>query len=128
MKKIIKRVIIVYNSRPIRVYENTEISPGKFERIEKDNAYTWGDIKSELLTANIELKDSDGLCVCYEESFDDGDSAGDDQYSLIITRDMLETDEEFEERKTEKLRYDLEAKKRRHQNYLKLKNEFELET
>lgn len=124
MKKIIKRVIIVYNSRPIRVYENTEIGPGKFERIEKDNAYTWGDIKSELLTANIELKDSDGLFVCYEESFDDGD----DQYSLIITRDMLETDEEFEERKAEKLSYDLEAKKRRHQSYLKLKNEFERET
>ena len=63
----------------------------------------------------------------FQEGWDHGDSMCENSEILEIYRDRLETDEEFEERKRMAEIQDKWGKKRRYEQYLKLKEEFEPE-
>lgn len=77
--------------------------------LHKETEIRWKDIK------HIEFQDDD-IIRCYDDN--------DDSFYANVLRQQLETDEEFEERKRvlEKIRET--SKERRHQQYLKLKEEF----
>jgi hypothetical protein len=79
-------------------------------RMVKDSAFTWKDIK------HIEFHDDDEIGI---EEDDDG------SFYAEVFRKELETDEEFEERKQSAESMRILFKQRRHQQYLKLKEEFE---
>lgn len=89
-----------------------------FHKISYKKPITFGEI-------DVELQPEDEITQHWEEPFDGSVEAWDGHWSMTITRDRLETDEEFEIRmaniKMEKER----MKKRRYENYLNLKKEFE---
>lgn len=89
-----------------------------FSKISYKKPITFGEI-------NIELQPEDEIFQHWEEPFEGSVEAWEGHWSCEVHRDRLETDEEFETRmansKTEKER----MKKRRYENYLKLKEEFE---
>lgn len=112
MEKLKKREMILYDSR--RIGWN-------------DNTYKWGQIKDILKKKNIELQDDDEMSIFYEDSYVEGDSARDACYTFQVYRTREETDEEFEKRKIQLEKSKEDGKKRRYENYIKLKAEFEPE-
>ncbi len=89
------------------------------------NPYKWGEIKELLAKENIVLEDNDVLKCGFEEAYNDGDSARDAMYVVSVEREREETDEEFERREKHVNSLKEESKKKRYDNYLKLKEEFE---
>lgn len=87
--------------------------------------FTWADIQQLLTENNITLQVDDVLFHEYSEGYDDGDSMRDPMYDLYVYRYRLETDEEFERRKSKTNRMKEHARERRYEQYLKLKEEFE---
>lgn len=86
---------------------------------------TKGPILFKDITIKIELDDE--ILAGYDEGFYSENESWDPHYYLKISRERLETDEEFEKRKKEEDNYHVFLKNRRYENYLKLKKEFEKE-
>jgi hypothetical protein len=86
---------------------------------QKNEPFTWKDIK------DIPLEDDDILNIGYTNSFYSENESWDGHYHAEVLRMVLETDEQFEERKADRERDKKEAKERRLASYLKLKEEFE---
>ena len=82
--------------------------------------FPFGDLPDNLLPTDM-------VCFNMEDAYYSENNSYDAYAELIIYRERLETDNEFEARK----RYVEEEmtflKQRRHENYLKLKREFERE-
>jgi hypothetical protein len=76
---------------------------------------------------NIPLEPNDVIIAGHDEGFYSENNSWDPHYFLEITRDRLETDEEFAERVEEESKLKVDMKKRRYEHYLKLKKEFENE-
>ena len=74
---------------------------------------------------DIELQDGDIINAGYEEPFYGSDSGHDGYFYLHIERKREETDEEEKEREEEIAQMQELLRKRRYENYLKLKKEFE---
>lgn len=87
--------------------------------------YSWGEVKEMLKQKNIKLLDNDIVRIGFEAGWDEGDSARDDMFCISVKRDREETDTEFAARKIKVEKLKEENKKRRYEEYLKLKKEFE---
>jgi len=74
---------------------------------------------------DIELQPDDVIISGHDEGYYSENNSWDAHYYLEVHRDRLETDEEFEKRKEENEWHMKDLRKRRYQNYLKLKAEFE---
>jgi hypothetical protein len=72
----------------------------------------WKDLK------HSEYQDDDLIHIGYDDNYDGG-------WFVSIERERLETDEEYNERMEYNKRLLEDSKKRRYENYLKLKKEFE---
>ena len=80
----------------------------------------WKDIK------HFQFEDDDEIRVGYVEPWENGsDNSGGDHYEIDVVRERLETDLEYKMRLEREQRDAEYLKKRRYQNYLKLKGEFE---
>ena len=88
-------------------------------RKQKESPFTWEDIKE------IPLEDDDILNIGYTDAFYSENNSWDGYYHAEVTRMVLETDEQFEERKLRTEKGKQEMKDRRYENYLRLKKEFE---
>lgn len=80
----------------------------------------WKDIK------HFHFEDDDIIQVAYVEPWENGsDNSGGDHYEVNVTREQVETDDEYNKRLEREQRDAEYLIKRRYQNYLKLKGEFE---
>lgn len=78
----------------------------------QDNAFTWKEIKE----CSHLFEDNDMVSAYYDEN--------DSSYILNVTRKVLETDKEFEERRRLYNIWEEAEKKNRYKQYLELKKEF----
>lgn len=74
---------------------------------------------------NIELRPDDVIIAGHDEGYYSENNSWDAHYFLEVHRDRLETDEEFQKRTEMEAESKKVLKKRRYENYLKLKKEFE---
>ena len=89
-----------------------------FHKISYKKPITFGEI-------DVELQPEDEITQHWEEPYEGSVEAWDGHWSMTVTRDRLETDEEFEAR-LEKEKVEKERRKKmRYESYLKLKAEFE---
>ena len=91
----------------------------QIEYIQKNTKIEWADIK------HIDFQDSDVLHIGYDEGHVSENNSWDPHYYAEVIRKREETDEEYEERILSNKRHMEDLKKRRYENYLKLKEEFE---
>ena len=83
--------------------------------------FTWKDIK------DFQFEDDDELDIGYDEGFYSENNSWDPHYYVIIYRDIIETDEQFERRINQAKEAKERNRKDRYERYLKLKAEFEPE-
>lgn len=74
------------------------------------------------------LEDDDIVNSGYDEGHYSENNSWDPFYYVRATRQVLETDEEYEKRIEENRKFKEELKQRRYERYLELKKEFENET
>lgn len=79
----------------------------------------WEDIK------HIDFQDGDIITAEYEQPYYSDNESHDGYYFVSVGRKLLETDEEFEERKELWKELSAKSKEERYKSYLKLKKEFE---
>jgi hypothetical protein len=91
----------------------------------QDNFYTWKDIKDLLEEIEISLEDDDIIDISFQEGFYTENNSCDDCYVFTLTRNCLETDEEYHLRLKDEERLKEESRKLRYNKYLELKKEFE---
>lgn len=84
-----------------------------------EGPFTWKDIK------HIDFQDDDVINAGFEDAYYGSDSSMDAHHYITVTRKILETDAEYEKRVERDKREKEEMKKRRYENYLHLKKEFE---
>ncbi len=84
------------------------------QRFVNEEQPRWKDLK------HSEYQDDDLIHIGYDDNYDGG-------WFVSIERERLETDEEYNERMERHERFLEDSKKRRYENYLKLKEEFENE-
>jgi hypothetical protein len=87
--------------------------------IQKETPIKWSDIK------NLNLEDDDLLQIGHDEGYYAENNSWDPHYFAIVTRMVEETDEQRDERVRMAKWHKGELEKRRYENYLKLKKEFE---
>lgn len=80
---------------------------------------TWSDLK------HLQFEDDDRIRAEYVEASYSENESWDSYMLCTVTRNRLETDEEYAERQEEVEREKKWMKERRYQNYLTLKKEFE---
>jgi hypothetical protein len=85
----------------------------------KDTKFTWKDLK------HIKFEDDDMIEVQYEEPYYSENESHGEYFHCQVTRMVEETDEDFEVRMSTFKKMAEESKKKRYENYLKLKEEFE---
>jgi len=85
---------------------------------------TYGD----LLSLKLDLLPTDIITIVREESFYSENNSYGEYTNLIVSREIEETDEEFDSRIKIEQKDKEFLKNRRHENYLKLKKEFEPES
>jgi len=85
----------------------------------KDKPFTWKNIK------HIGFQDDDIIHIGYDDGHVSENNSWDAHHFIQVERFVPETDEEMNERLRENERYLEEMKKKRYENYLKLKKEFE---
>lgn len=73
----------------------------------------------------VDLQPDDIIQAGFEHPFESENNALESHWYLRVIRKVLETDEEFEKRKAEEEALKKRLKKRRYENYLKLKKEFD---
>ncbi len=104
-------------------YNNDNPQKIKKERqihvIQQEEPIKWSDLK------NLEMEDDDILQVGYDEGHHSENYSWDPHYFAIVTRMVEETDEQRDERVRMAKWHKGELKKRRYENFLKLKTEFE---
>jgi hypothetical protein len=105
--------------------EKQEVRERIAHKIKYDGEFSFGEIKSLMEENGFILEDNDIIECGYDEGYDSSDSGMDPNYFLDITRIRLETDTEFDNRKARAIEAQENNKKRRYENYLKLKEEFE---
>lgn len=71
------------------------------------------------------IQDDDYIQTGYNEGWQESDSAMDGHYYIEIQRERLQTDDEYEASKQQKIEFKERNRKQRYENYLKLKEEFE---
>ena len=76
---------------------------------------------------SIELLPDDVIIAGFDEGYYSENNSWDSHYYFEVRRDRLETDEEFKKRKESDKWHKKDLRKRRYENYLKLKKEFENE-
>jgi len=81
--------------------------------------YKWGEINDIVKDKGLTLEYDDILDIERDENYEN--------YNITIYRSQLETDEEFEARRSIKNTYEEWGKKQRYEEYIKLKKEFENE-
>ncbi len=74
-----------------------------------------------------ELHENDVIEIRREDSYHSENNSFDAYTELVIIREIEETNEEYHKRITKEKSLKEELKKRRYENYLKLKSEFENE-
>ncbi len=89
-----------------------------FRKQNNNHPIRFGEIK-------IELEPDDVIFAGHDEGYYSENNSWDAHYYLEVHRNRLETDEEFEKRKVRDEEGKVEMRKRRYENYLKLKKEFE---
>jgi len=89
-----------------------------FRKQNDEKPITFGEI-------DIEFQSDDQILAGYDEGSYSENESWDPHYFLEVHRDRLETDEEFERRVGQEEFIKKDSKKRRYENYLKLKKEFE---
>ena len=93
-----------------------------FEKVNTRKPFTWKDIK------DFNFEDDDIIEMGYVAPWENGpDNSGGDHYHISITRQRLETDDEYQRRLKREVKEAEELKQRRYQTYIKLKKEFENE-
>lgn len=98
--------------------EKKEIVVEVFNEIDYRNPIRFSEIKDIV-------QDDDIIESGWDEGFYTENNSVDGHYYLIIRRKRLETDEEVEKRHRRQEEYRKESKQKRHELYLKLKEEFE---
>lgn len=78
-----------------------------------------------LKDITVELQPDDIVTQQYIEADSMGDESWDSHWQLQVERDREETDEEYQERIEENAKFQEYVRKRRYENYLLLKKEFE---
>jgi hypothetical protein len=87
--------------------------------LQKNEKIKWKDIK------HFQFEDDDVIHIGWDEGYVSENESWDSHYFAIITRKIEETDEEFEERmELNRMQQEI-MRKKRYENYLKLKEEFE---
>jgi hypothetical protein len=72
-----------------------------------------------------DIQENDIIEIRREEAFFSENNSYDAYTELVVIRERDETDEEYQKRISDNEYYKQELKKRRYENYLKLKSEFE---
>lgn len=72
-----------------------------------------------------DIQENDIIDIYREESFFSENFSYDAYTKLVIIREREETDEEYQKRISKEQYHEEELRKRRYENYLKLKSEFE---
>ncbi len=98
-----------------KIYIKTEI----FSK-QHDSRLLWKDIK------HIDFQDNDEIESQYVESYYSENESYDAHFITIISRKILETDEQQAKRISVTEKNIAELKERRYQTYLKLKKEFDV--
>ena len=98
--------------------EKKEIVVEVFRKTDYRNPIRFSEIKDIV-------QDDDIIESGWDEGFYTENNSVDGHYYLIIRRKRLETDEEVEKRHRRQEEYRKESKQKRHELYLKLKEEFE---
>jgi hypothetical protein len=88
---------------------------------QSETAFTWKDIKG------ISFEDDDQIQMQWVEPHFSENESNEGYFICEVSREVEESDEEFEKRMKDKIIFEEEAKKKRYENYLKLKEEFEAE-
>jgi hypothetical protein len=81
----------------------------------------WKDLK------DLVLEDEDLLEIGHDPGYYSENNSWDPHYFIKVIRMVLETDDEYEKRILDSKIFKEESRKRRYENYLKLKKEFENE-
>jgi len=72
-----------------------------------------------------DIQENDIIDICRNESFFSENESYYEHTELIVTRERYETDEEYQKRIEENIKFREELKQKRFEQYLKLKSEFE---
>lgn len=111
MEKQIKREQIFHMSKGI-------------PKMTESHQYTWGEVKKMLEEKKIILEDTDTLIIETDGGYEGEDCGSDPCYNVEVWRSRVETDDEFERRKSFLEKRKEESKKERYKEFLKLKKEF----
>ena len=95
----------------------------KTEIYHKDFKGNYADVRFSNLPKDIQ--ENDIIDIRREEAFFSENNSYDAYTELVVTRERDETDEEYQKRISDNEYHKEELKKRRYENYLKLKSEFE---
>lgn len=87
--------------------------------LQKETPIEWKDIN------HIDFQDSDIIQIGHDEGYVSENNSWDSHYYAIVTRKREETDDEYSNRIKHDEWFKEDLKKRRYENYLKLKKEFE---
>lgn len=98
--------------------EKKKITKTIFHKIDYNKPIPFGAI-------NVELESDDVIFANFEEAEYRSDGGMDAHYYLTVTRDILETDEEYKKRVKRETKDKQRFKNNRLESYLKLKKEFE---
>lgn len=85
----------------------------------KDTPIKWKDIK------DIPFEDEDEIKVAYDEGYYSENNSWDPHHYVTVIREIPETDDEMAKRIVKEFEQKEEMRKRRYEQYLKLKKEFE---
>ena len=89
-----------------------------FQKQHDHNPIKFGEIE-------VGLQPDDEIISGYEDAFYTENNSCEGYFYLEVRRKRLETDEEFEKRKEDIEWHKKDARKRRYEQYIKLKKEFE---
>ncbi len=95
----------------------------KQEIYHKDFNGNYQDVRFSDLPKDIQ--ENDIIEICREEAFYSENNSYDAYTQLVIIREREETDDEYKNRISDNEYHKEELRKRRYENYLKLKSEFE---
>lgn len=95
----------------------------KEEIYHKDFKSNHDDVRFSDLPKDIQ--DNDIIEIRREDAFFSENNSYDSYTELVVIREREETDEEYQKRISDNIIYKEEQRKRRYENYLKLKSEFE---
>jgi hypothetical protein len=84
-----------------------------------NNPISWKDIK------DFQFEDDDVINIGWEEPYYSENNSYDGHFYVSISRMVEETDDEYNQRIAENIKFEEEMRRKRHEQYIKLKKEFE---